>query len=1160
MGVRLLSYRVYFLCLIVVLCSLRANAQKANDLVFEQIRGMTDPSAISIFQDSRGFLWVGSWGGLFRYDGYKFKHYPSISYDSSTISGQGVLAIVEDKYNRLWVACNNGLNCYDRFLDRFYQFHHNSVDKTSLVGDDISCMIIDSKERLWVGTYRNGLCYAHLDLIYNVASQAPIFHRFESTNNSNGLTDNFIQSIFEDKNGFIWIVTGDAKLHRWVEKENRFEHFIFPDYIARKAGFIELWYEDTTTNNFWFTTRGVGIISWNKQTGRINWYTTSQKQKYLSFDLVRHIWKSPNGVFWVGTDGGGLSLLDENMGEIANYKFQTTNPYSISSDAIYRIFRDRSQNIWLATFNGQLTKLNAYRTAFKLFQSQKGIGIGGLNHKSILSFLEDKKGNLWIGTDGGGVNIFNRKTGQFTYLTTESQPSLSSNAVICMSRDDNNDIWMGTYGGGLMCYHTSNGKIDRYIYNPNDSNTIRENNIWTITTDRQQNIWCVTLTGILEYYNPRTRKFIHFDNDPMVPHNYLIAYPTQMHVDSRNWLWITTSQGVTMLDLNKYNFDTLSQKVEFNIFQYIEGKPNTLPGNEIYAMAEDLYGNMWFGTNDGRIFMLDVRRMQFGSPITQPNLENKSIRSMIFDSHNRLWMGTSNGLWLYNPRSRHFIHYDETDGLQGDIFSRAILRLSDGAIVAGGTNGFNLFYPEKVPVNLYPPRVIITEFKIFNQPIKIGEKWNGSVILSQSIEETKEIFLSHNLNYFSFVFTALDYTNPSKNKYAYILEGFDREWQFTSADRREAIYSNLPPGEYVFRVKASNNDGIWSPNPVMVRIHIIPPWWQRWWFKVFAVLLAAFIVWAYIYRKNVLARIRNEELNALVIQKTQELLEKNNMLQQQQEQLEKQANELRKYSEALAETNRQLIEKQKIIMDQAAQLEQSNEQLRLINASKDKFFSIIAHDLRNPFNVLIGLSDIMYRNYDTLPPEKIKRYAEIISLSAKSGYNLLENLLQWSRTQTGSMPFTPVMLQLVTLVEETLDLMTGDAERKNISLSYNIDSGIVVWADESMLLTVFRNLISNAIKFTPEGGSVKLSAKLLDNKMVQISISDTGVGIPQHVIPNLFRIDVSHSTKGTSNEPGTGLGLVLCKEFVEKHGGSIWVESVENKGSTFHFTIPVEPN
>lgn len=1161
MGVRLLPYGKHLLIGIVALIFCRVNAQITKGLVFEQIRGMSDPSAISIFQDSRDFIWVGTWGGLFRYDGYGFKHYPSIPYDSTTLSGQGVLAIVEDCYSRLWIACNNGLNCYDRWLDRFYQFRYDAMDTTTPVGDDLNSMLLDSKQRLWLGTYRRGLCYTQVDKLRKIPEQAPVFYRFVKKEEDPGsISDNFIQSIFEDSEGAIWVVTGDGVLNRWDEPTRHFSKFTLPANITKNAGFIELWMEDTITHNLWFTTRGSGIFSWNKHTRQIRWYHSSKGKQHLSFDIVRHIWRAPNGQLWVGTDGRGLSLVDENLGEITSYTYQADNPFSISSDAVYRIFPDRSKNIWLATFNGQLSKYNAYRSAFHLFQSQTRQTREGLNHKSILSLLEDKKGKLWIGTDGGGVNIFDRKTGKFSYLTQSSQPyGLTANAIICMTQDSTGNIWMGTYGGGMMCYHPASGIIERFIYNPNDSNTVRENNIWTITTDRQQNIWCVTISGILEYYNPRTRRFIHFDNDPLVPHNYLIAYPTQMLVDSHNWLWITTSEGIIRLDLNKYDFSNLHGQVIFDIFQHIEGKDGTPPSNDIYALAEDPEGNLWFGTNQGLIFMLDVTRMRFGSGITHPDLAYKSIRSMIFDQRGRLWMGTTNGLWQFVRQSLSFYRYDEGDGLQGNIFSRALLLLKDGNIAAGGTNGLNLFNPDEVPVNTHPPRVVITEFKIFGKPVKVGENRNGRIILQQAIEETKEIRLPHNFNYFSFGFTALDFTNPSKNRYAYMLEGFDQEWQYTPASRREAIYSNLPPGHYIFKVKATNNDGIWSIQPATIRITIDAPWWQRWWFKFLAILVAIAIAWAYIYRKAVLARIRQEELNAMVIQKTRELLEKNNLLQEQQARLEEQAEELKRSSEALAETNQLLLEKQKIIMEQAARLEQSNEQLQLINASKDKFFSIIAHDLRNPFNVLIGLSDIMLRNFDTLPPEKIKRYAEIISLSAKSGYNLLENLLQWSRAQTGTISFSPAKLQLGSVVEETLDLLAGDAERKSIDLYHDINPNITVWADESMLLTILRNLISNAIKFTPEKGRVKISAQQSEEHMVQISVSDTGVGIPRQVIPNLFRIDVTYSTRGTSNESGTGLGLVLCKEFVEKHGGKIWVESMEKEGSTFYFTIPSEP-
>jgi signal transduction histidine kinase/streptogramin lyase len=1120
---------------------------------------MTNPSAISIYEDSRHYLWIGTWGGLFRYDGYQFRHYPSIIGDSSSLSSQGVIAIAEDKSHRLWIAGNYGLNYFDRAQARFYQFYNNPSNSSSLPANDISAMIIDSKGRLWIGTYRNGIAYAWIRNTDDFTKHAPVFKAIPIRINSpKNFENRFIQSIYEDVKGNIWITTGDKLLQKFDESRQYFESYSLPASITEKANFIEISEEDSAKNCFWLCTRGAGILSWNKETHKIEQFSTNHKNKYLSFDIVRCIKKYNDNSLLVGTDGKGLSILDINKGEIANYKYKYDDAQSISSNTVYRILRDHAGNIWLATYNGQLSKINRYKSAFTFYYPENNNT--SLNHKSVLSVIEDKENNLWIGTDGGGINILNRKNNSFKYLTDRTKPhGLTNNAIICLTRDNKDRIWAGTYGGGLLCYNKKTKNIDKYLHNPDDYSSIRDNTIWTIVADKNNNIWCVTLSGILEFFNTATLKFTHFDNNANFKHNYLIAsYPTQMLIDSHNWLWITTTHGIIRLDLNKFDFSKPLDRVTFNIYTHIEGK-NSPPSNNIYAMAEDSNGNIWFGTDEGMISQFNSKSGKFISIPVDEELLYKGIRSMIFDNSEQLWIGSNNGLWRYIKSTGTYIHYDESDGLQGNIFSSAIYKLKSGEICAGGPNGLNIFDPKAIPINKNKPDIVVTELKIFNQQVFPGKTVYGHIILKKSIEETQNIILPHSLNFFSIQIAALDFTNSKKNKYAYMLEGLDKQWNYVNADKREISYANLKPGKYLLKIKASNNDGIWNNVPRIIKIQIIPPWWDQLWLKIFVIILIIGLPLFYLYRKNRLVKIRQEELNKAVEIKTQELLEKNRILQEQQSQLEEQAEELRITGENLAETNRMLVEKQKIILEQSEKLQQSNEQLRLINASKDKFFSIIAHDLRNPFNVLIGLSDIMLRNYDNLPPEKIKRYSEIIYLSAKSGFNLLENLLQWSRAEMGTLTFAPAKIQLSSVVEETFDLLAGEAERKSIILTHQIDPQITVWADESMLFTIFRNLISNAIKFTAEKGKVTVDAREDNlNRTVQISVSDTGVGIPSEVIPNLFRIDINYTTKGTANEPGTGLGLILCKEFVEKNGGKIWVESKEKVGSTFYFTLPTE--
>ena len=392
---------------------------------------------------------------------------------------------------------------------------------------------------------------------------------------------------------------------------------------------------------------------------------------------------------------------------------------------------------------------------------------------------------------------------------------------------------------------------------------------------------------------------------------------------------------------------------------------------------------------------------------------------------------------------------------------------------------------------------MITDFKIFNKTIKPGD--NNS-ILSDNITETKSLTLSHELSVLTFSFAAMDFSAPEKNQYAYKMENFDKDWIYPG-NKGEATYTSLNPGEYVFRVKGSNNDGLWNENGTSIRLTVLPPWWEMWWFRLIMISLIIFIlVSIYILRVKQLNK-QKIKLEKLVAIKTSELYE--------------------------------------------------------LNASKDKFFSIIAHDLKTPFNTIIGFSEMQKEGIESSNLDGIKEYAGLINTSAVQTLSLLENLLEWANSQTGIILFNPVEINLSELFNEEFNILNDMASAKNIKLYSLLTDDLKIIADKNMIKTILRNLISNAIKFTHKNGKVEVMAIIINDK-VEISVSDSGIGMTNETMAKLFRIDANLSTRGTENEKGTGLGLFLCKEFVEKHGGMIWAESESGKGSVFKFCLPLD--
>jgi signal transduction histidine kinase len=571
----------------------------------------------------------------------------------------------------------------------------------------------------------------------------------------------------------------------------------------------------------------------------------------------------------------------------------------------------------------------------------------------------------------------------------------------------------------------------------------------------------------------------------------------------------------------------------------------------VRSIYEDKMGHLWVGTKLQGLNLFDRTNKRFIRYTMFDGLPSNSIYCILEDANGNLWLGTHNGISKFNPVAKIFQNFNKDYGLQDNVFtSEAQCRSKSGELIFGGNNGFNIFYPEKIKKEIYYAPLVITSIKIFDQTI------------CRDLSKPVKLTLTYSQNYISFGFALLDYFNPLQNEYQYKMEGVDNNWVL-SGNRHYASYSSLKPGRYIFYAKASNAYGTWNNNDISVEITILPPWWQTWWFKLmFFLILIVSISFAY-YLRIKRYREKQKELTVLVRQRTKEISHANDILLERQARIEEYAKELLTRTENLREANDVLLDNQKLIEKQAEQLQDSNQQLKytneqlaILNSTKDRFFSIIAHDLRNPFNTVSGFAEVLQREYKMLPPEKIERFLKLIYISSTNGNSLLENLLQWSRAQTGSITFEPSKLNLSAIADATINMMSGDAVHKNIKIYSPIDQGITVFADENMLKTIFRNLVSNGIKFTPEMGDITITSTL-QKSQVEVTVADTGVGIPSENIAKLFRIETAVTTKGTANETGTGLGLILCKEFIEKHNGKIWVESEVGKGSKFKFTLPL---
>jgi signal transduction histidine kinase/ligand-binding sensor domain-containing protein len=1105
-----------------------SNAQN-KPIIFDHITsldGLTSNRVQCIHRDGKEYIWIGTDMGLNRYNGQRIAKYLHDDQKGGTISVNNILCITEDRENQLWIGTSGGLNLYDPALDNFTVFKHDAEDSTSISSNYIISGYCDRKGNLWF--LAGGNCLN----LWNPGKHNFIRYNLREPDND---YPTIIEAIAEDSKGNLWITGHFSGIYRFNTESKRVQ--LFSD---SKVDFGINTYNSLFIDKqdiIWIASNGNGLYSFNPLTGEVVHFGTQGKGIGTNHNMLRWIEPENDRFLLIGTDQGGINRFDKQRKQFEYITYDENNPDGLNNNGIWTLYIDKEGILWVGTANRGVNYFNPKKDKFKLFRHNND-SKRSTSHNVIGCFYEDSDGMIWIGTDGGGINVYDPKTGLFkVFRHNPSDPySVSGDIIRCISEDKDYDLWIGTWDAGLNRYDRTTGKFYRYMPNTNDPASISGKKIWHLTIDNNGYIWLAIMDegiDILDKNKGVIKRFKPNPNDPKALSSNVIWLLVE---DWDQNMWICSWQG-----LYRYN------KINNSFIAY-----KNFPDNDIRAFCKDREGNLWAGSATQGLFLFNLDGYLMKKFNHYNGLPNNQINAIVEDNKGKLWISTNMGISQFDPETVTFRNYTVYDGLQDNqFFYQSFLKTRTGEIYFGGFNGFNSFFPDSFKDNDFLPPVYIDEFQIFNKPVPYGVK--GSVLQSH-ISEAKAITLSWRQSVFSFGFSAINYTYPEKNLYQYMMEGFDKSWNSTDASRRYTTYTNLNPGKYIFRVKASNNDGIWNEAGTSINITILPPWWKTWFSRIFFVLSIIGISFGfYFYRINRLEK-QKDYLESLVKERTREVEEKNTILEERQQQIEEQAEELRVNSEILTETNEQLMAKQEMIIMQAENLKETNQKLTVLNATKDKFFSIIAHDLKNPFNSILGFSEILLTKFKNLTEEKKQKYIEYIYESSQRIYRLLENLLQWASTQTGNIHFNPEVFDLSEVVDANYNLVKEILEKKKIVFVKNIPDNTRVFADRNMINTVVRNLLGNASKFTKNG---EISIDIKTNKdYLEIRIADSGIGIPENKLASIFEMDQAKSTKGTANETGTGLGLILCKEFIEKNNGKIWVESEEGKGSEFKFTLP----
>ncbi len=1139
--------RMLFFCLLMSLMSMHSLGQ-SNSIEFDHYStddGLSGSYVTSILQDSRGFMWFGTGNGLNRFDGISFKTYYFDPNDSTSIPGTWVTSLNEDSRGNIWVMTSHGLCLFNRGKDNFSRkviaVEGEAVDDTYLIAS-----FIDSRDILWIssehGTYRVEIADddVHTKRILNAKRFLLPEDDVSEVYKSN------IFSFVEDQHGEIWAASNSKDLFRFDNEKFQFlphpiDHPEAHSFSNNRKKILE-----SSDGEFFISIEQNGLMVWDRITDQYTFHKSDSSKTGLKGDVLFSLEEDAGGDIWIGDrNTEGINIFNKETGTFRYCQSQELDFYSLNTNKINTIYRDNAGSMWVGTITG-VDKYSPGKQKFKRYYSSPVLP-DRLIFNNVLCFSESKTGDIWIGTDGGGLNKLDYETGKFSWYKhdPDDPESLSSNSIISVFEDHEGVVWMGTFHGGLA--RLKDGEFSAFLPDPADPYAISNRNIWYVFEDSQRNLWLATLDSGVELFDRKSNRFYHYSKGEGDPSNLGNNSPLQIYEDSRQKLYVVGNQGVNILDLKEHDFSEKPPKLKFRNLSYAEMQ-NSLSSNDIVCVQEDNNGHLWFGTAGSGIDKLDSETGEFTNYSTKDGLPGNSVGSILVDSLNNLWLATNKGLARFNPETKAVDVFSTADGLQSNNLKGKAIKTSWGEMFFGGASGFNSFYPKRIQYkNRHKPPVVITGLKIYNETVGIDERINNKVILACDISEMDELVLSYKENYFTFEFAALDYTTPEKNSFAYLMEGVDRGW-VEAGTQRAANYTSLDPGEYIFRVKASNNDGVWNEEGTSLKVIIMPPWWKTWLFRLVIGALIIF-VFTHIY----FSRIRHFKRQRVLLEKL--VSKKTDELQQMNSRLLEQANFLNKTNAALEERQAKIENQQKELTSQKESLVKINKELQNLNATKDKFFSIIAHDIKSPFSAILGFAEMLKVNYKELNEETKLEIVDMINTSSKSVYQLLDSLLKWSRSQRGVIEFKPEGIELRGVIGGVIELMKGSAENKKIELELEVPKDLSVCADLQMLDVILRNLISNALKFTNTGGCIQIHSEVRGD-FIQLKVSDNGVGMEHGIKEKLFEIDSNHTARGTANEEGSGLGLILVKEFVARHGGEIWVESEPGEGSEFYFTLP----
>lgn len=1037
--------------------------------------GLSNSAVTSIYQDSKGYLWFGTWDGLNKYDGSEIKVYKPNTFKKGAISNNIIRDILEDKYKNLWVITEDGVNLYNNTNDAFISYLTNN--NNSIYREMGFHAALDNDSGLWCSKFNYGIT------LFDYKS-AQFLEPIE-VSGTPSLLSNVVGMGFSSK-GLLWVIHDNGTISALQNQDHEWklqtQIYLTEDYQIDP---FRNWFIDHQNKSWlFFALKEGGLLAVDLESKRALNITTATNIKVTALNNNHN-----NEFVWGGTDNGKLFQLNLNQKPFIRFFENKLKGFSDKRVKVWSVYETPHDLLWVGTDGNGVHKFIMKNNHF-IHTGKGDLLEGKLNHNIVRSIYEDLFGNIWVGTRGRGLNIIQRDGGQTKEYNTQN--GLSDNAVLSLARDSINNYWIGTDGEGIDMYESSSGKILHFPRDFENPVSLDFSSVYVICVDVFGDIWLGTSGfGFIKMRIEKIsngkyslKDFKQYLSNPEDPNGLQSNIVYSIINSEPNILWIGTRGG------GLYRFNTLLEK--FEVFRSNSENTNSLCNDDVLSLFKSEKEEIWIGTSGGlNRLVLSGSNYKFFHYSELTGLPNNSIHAIQGDCAGNIWISTNKGLSRLNSESGVVRSYFASDGLQDNEYSDGASHFGrlTKSIYFGGVNGFDSFDPSVIEDSRFFHPLEITDFELTN----IGDNAKKHPVISAVMT------MRYNQNFFKISFTTLNFHNKSKCVYEYKLDKFDKDFVRVQGNG-EAYFTNVPPGNYTFYVRSTNEDGIWNQEAKELSIIILPPFWKTKWAYFGYILFLLFLIGVLIFLIARRSHIKNERImESMAIQKEKELQQ-----------------------------------------------------------YKFQFFINIAHEFRTPLTLILApavqLMDKLKDNLDVEP------YVKSIYNNSNRLMHLIRELIDFRKVETGHFSLKVSFGDFSYFVSTITDAFRQYANQKKISLVYEgPDNQVYAYFDSSILEKILLNLISNAIKYTAEGGTV--TVKFSKNKeLAKIEVKDTGIGIHEEYHNKIFECFYHLNNPlptANMNVDSSGVGLSLTRSLVDLHHGSLLLESQVGSGSCFTVTFPV---